>query len=128
MDSLVRVIVNEPQFRQLLIHQLAQAVSREADQICINKTSQFREGSVESLMSFCFSDAYKDLSNTATLILSVLGACVARSTDQLIEDEQNHIVTATACLLKSKHPQMSSLPYLLSTALYHGGVKKHTKG
>ena len=26
-DSLVKIIVNEPQFRQLLIHQLVQAVS-----------------------------------------------------------------------------------------------------
>ena len=67
-------------------------------------------------MSFCFSDAYKELSDTAPLLFSVLGACAARSTDQLIKEEQNHIVTAAACLLKSKHPQMSSLPYLVSTA------------
>ena len=76
-------------------------------------------------MSFCFSDAYKELSETGPLLFSVLEACAARSTDQLIKEEQNHIVTAAACLLKSKNPQMSSLSYLVSTALYHGGVKKN---
>ena len=71
-------------------------------------------------MSFCFSDSYKELSDTVSLLLSVLGACAARSTDQVIKEEQNHI----ACLLKSKH-QCHLCHALSCTALYQDGVKNN---
>ena len=91
--------------------------------MCSNSKSQFRGSSPEALQSFSFSAAFQELSDSAPLLLAVLRACATNKLDT-IDDEQNNVVTAAACLLKNHHPLISCLPYLVSISLYHSGAKK----
>lgn len=70
---------------------------------------------------FSFQECAKHLAVAAPLLFAVLGAASSK-----MEPSNSHVVTSAACLLKSRHPQMSRLPHDVSIALYQSSAKKRT--